>query len=78
MARLTESCNKAAADLLGYTTLKLKVLQVAAQELLDTWKENEDAGEYAPLEQAMDRLEEAMKKTAGGKKKKDIHTSPKK
>lgn len=75
---MTESYNKPADNLIGYTTLKLKVLQVAAQELLDTWKENGDTCEYDLLEQAMGRLAEAMKKTTGGKKKKGIHANLKK
>ena len=61
--------NKAADNLIGYTTLKLKVLQVAAQELLDTWKANEDTGEDTRLAQAVDSLAKAMKQTAVGHNK---------
>lgn len=58
------SCSNTADDLIGYTTLKLKVLQVAAQELLDVWAANGE-GEYDKLTQAVGRLEDAMNRTGG-------------
>lgn len=60
--------NKTAGDLIGYTTLKLKVLQVAAQELLDAWKVNGDTGDYAQLIQAVGHLADAMKQTKVGRR----------
>lgn len=51
-----------ASDPVGYTTLKLKVLQVAAKELLNAWKVNGDTGDYARLVQAVGRLAEALEK----------------
>lgn len=59
------SYNKVTGDLIGYTTLRLKVLQVAVQELLDAWKVNRDTDEHARLIQAVERLGDAMKQTAG-------------